>query len=193
MKDGIHSGLPEYQKALEKYGRYNKRSAGPLLENRAARFRFGLFRRYRDAAKTKQELDQELAARGYRIRRRKGKNGKTLTPAQEIRARKSSLKYLAFSFVYRGWKRSKTGQNASIGARGRRFRLGLAILRTKAARVPTVRLISYLPGAAKLNRRDRIEAQTARDQVRDMERYIARKHAQKHKQLFARIFGPSLA
>lgn len=187
MKDGIQSELPGFQKALKSYMRYNQRSQGPLLENRARRIRFGLYRRFKAASKTKDQLESEIASLGYRIRRRK-RGDKRLTIRQEIQARKSSLNYLAASFIFRNWRRSDKPRNANLEARGRRFRLGLATIRTTGSN-PQIRLTSYLKGAAEINRRDRIDVETLRSEVRDMERYIARKHQQRQRQLFQKGFA----
>ena len=77
--------MDAFQNALRAYARYNRRELGPLIENRARRLQWELYRRFRDIAPTKKKIEQDAAALGFRIRRATGNDGKFLSVKQRER------------------------------------------------------------------------------------------------------------
>lgn len=66
-KDGIDtSNLKAFNKALREYTKYNRQELGPLVENRANRMRWGLYRIFRDIAPTREKIESDLEALGGR-------------------------------------------------------------------------------------------------------------------------------
>lgn len=169
--------LKAFNEALAAYSRYNKRELGPLIENRARRMRFELYRQFKAIAPSKERIEQEAAGRGYAIRRRKNRSGKRLSVKQEITARKRSIGWLSASWILRGWRSRRDGQNAFFKAYSRsRKQIGEAIVRTaKGQRRPKVRLSSFLKGALIQNRERGLVRKAMRAQTADMRQYIARK------------------
>jgi hypothetical protein len=178
MSGGISSKqLVAFNKALGDYARYNRRELGPLIESRAKRMRFELYRQFKAIAPTKERIEQEAAGRNYAIRRRKGKSGKTLTVKQEIAARKRSIGWLSASWIFREWKSKRDGQSGFFKSVSRaKSAIGAAIVRTaKGQRRPSVRLTSYLSGVMIQNQRRSLVNKAMQAQVADMRGYIARK------------------
>lgn len=166
-----------FQRVLREYARYNRRDLGPLIESRAKRLRFELYRQFKAIAPSKERIEQEAAARGYAIRRRKNRKGKTLSVKQEIAARKRSIGWLSASWIFREWKSRRDGQTGFFKALSRsKSAIGAAIVRTaKGQRRSSVRLTSYLSGVMIQNQRRGLVAKAMRAQVSDMRGYIARK------------------
>jgi hypothetical protein len=166
-----------FHRVLREYARHNKRDLGPLIESRARRLRFELYRQFKAIAPSKERIEREAAARGYAIRRRKGKNGRTLSVKQEIAARKRSIGWLSASWIFREWKAKREGQRGFFKALSRARRsIGEAIVRTaRGQRNPSVRLTSYLSGVMIQNQRRALVSKAMRAQVGDMRAYIARK------------------
>lgn len=190
--DGIDPRqLKAFTRALEEYTRHNRRELGPLIESRAKRMRHELFRQFRATAPSRERIDQEAAARGHAIRRRKGKDGRTLTVRQELAARKRSIGWLSVSWIFRAWRSRRDGQSANIVARSRsNAAIGMAIVRTaKGLRHPRVILSSYLEGAVDLNARRSLVNRALGAQVADMRRYVARKQQERFMQLVRQIAG----
>ena len=187
----MSEGLDRFQRALRSYTRYNRRELGPLLENRARRVQWDLYRRFRDIAPTKEKIDREAEARGFRIKRRIGQNGKRLSVKQELAVRRRSIRWLSVSFLVRAWKARKEGQAGAFAALSRRRReIGKAIIRTaKGERRPRVRILSHLEGAAKQNAQRRIVDQSLAGQATDMRTYVLRKQREKAQRTISRNFS----
>lgn len=182
--------LEQFNRTLEQYLRYNKRDIGPLIENRARRIQWALYRQFRDIAPTPGKIMQDAKSRGYRIKRRKGKSGKRLSLKEELAVRRRSVKWLSVSFLIRDWKARREGQATAYHAVSReKWKVGQAILRTaKGKSNPSVRIVSYLKGAAIQNTRRSIVNRVISRETADMETYVARKQ----KEAFKRQFGKSL-
>ena len=123
--------LRAFNKQLAAYLRYNKRETGPLIENRAKKIQWELYRRFKAIAPTRDKIEQEVAAHGYAIRRRMGPDGKRLTVKKELALRKRSIGFLSVSYLFRAWKANRDGQNPRHAAKSRRNRqIGQALIRT---------------------------------------------------------------
>ena len=177
MDPDASKNVRAFQKALQEYARFNQRDLGPLIEGRAKRLRFELYRQFRAIAPSKRRIEQEAASRGYAIRRRKGKSGKTLSVKQELAARKRSIGWLSASWIFREWKSKRDGQSGFFKAMSRaKTAIGAAIVRTaRGQRSPSVRLTSYLSGVMVQNQRRGLVSKAMQAQVADMRGYIARK------------------
>lgn len=180
--------IQKFHRTLQEYLRYNQRELGPLIENRAKRIQWNLYRRFRGIAPTPQKIEQEFKSRGYRIRRRKGKNGKALSAKAELGIRKRSVKWLSVSFLLRSWKVKRRGQSAAFHAFSRRkWKVGQAVVRTALGqRNPSVRIESFLKGAAIQNDQRNIINQTLQKEISDMETYVARKQQEAFKNRFSK-------
>jgi len=180
-----------FHRVLREYARHNQRDLGPLIESRAKRLRFELYRQFKAIAPSKERIENEAAARGYAIRRRKGKGGKTLSTKQELAARKRSIGWLSASWIFREWKSRREGQIGFFRALSRAKRaIGSAIVRTaKGQRNPSVRLTSYLSGVMIQNQRRALVSRAMQAQVADMRTYIARKQKEQFMQLLRRSTG----
>jgi hypothetical protein len=177
-----------FQRTLREYTRYNQRELGPLIESRAKRLRFELYRQFKAIAPSKERIEQEAAARSYAIRRRKNRKGKTLSVKQEIAARKRSIGWLSASWIFREWKSRRDGQTGFFKALSRaKTAIGAAIVRTaKGQRSPSVRLTSYLSGVMIQNQRRALVSKAMQAQVADMRGYIARKQKEQFMNLVRR-------
>lgn len=166
-----------FHRVLREYARHNQRDLGPLIESRAKRLRFELYRQFKAIAPSKERIENEAAARGYRIRRRKGASGKTMSLKQELAARKRSIGWLSASWIFREWKTKRDGQSGFFRALSRaKQAIGSAIVRSaKGQRNPSVRLTSFLSGVMIQNQRRTLVSKAMRAQVADMRTYIARK------------------
>ncbi len=185
-KGPVKSNLDSFNKAFAKYLTYNKRDQGALIENRANRIRWAVYRRYRDIAPSKERIESEARSRGYRIRRGKTRSGKRRTVQQEIAARSRASKFLSTSFLY-PWKVSRVGQSGSFlskSRRGQRRNIGSVRLDTaKGRRNPSVRISSFLAGAIKQDRQRGIVAGVLNDERKDMLAYVARKQREEFKNI----------
>lgn len=188
--------LQKFQEALRAYARYNRRELGPLIENRARRLQWELYRRFRDIAPTREKIDQEAAALGFRIRRATGSDGKPLTVKRELARRRRSIRWLSVSFLQRQWRANREGQSAAFAAVSRRKReIGRSILRTaKGESRPRVHILSFLEGAAVQNRQRGIVERALRAETNDMRTYIARKQREQAQRnlsgTFNHLIGP---
>ena len=184
------TGLQAFNEAFHAYIVWNKRDAGFLVEDRGRKVRFELWKQFSAIAATKDGLRAELVALGYRFKRRKGPDGKTLTPEQEIRARLASRKFLSASFIFGEWGLSRTGTTGKFTSLSRaRGIIGAAIVNTaRGTEAPFVALTSYLEGVVTQNRRRGIVDKALRRQAADMAVYCARKHQEKLHELFSRSF-----
>ncbi len=187
----VHSGLEAFDAALKRYLVYNKRNLGEIIENRARRLQWELFRQFKDIAPSKEKLDAEAAARGYRTKRRKGKDGKTLSFAQEMALRKRSIRFLSVSFLVKAWKAKKEGQSGTFAAFSRRKKqIGQAIVRTaRGERNPRVRILSFLAGAVKQNQQRGIVTRALNAQAADMDAYTLRKQQEAMMKMVAKVFN----
>ena len=188
--------LEAFQKALRAYARYNRRELGPLIENRARSLQWELYRRFRDIAPTREKIDQDAAALGFRIRRATGNNGKPLSVKQELARRRRSIRWLSVSFLQRQWRANREGQSAAFAAVSRRkSEIGRSIIRTaKGESRPRVHILSYLEGAAVQSRQRGIVDRALRAQTGDMRGYIARKQREQAQRdlsgTFKHLIGP---
>ena len=82
------------------------------LRTAPARLQWELYRRFRNLAPTREKIDQDAAALGFRIRRATGDDGKRLSVKRELARRRRSIGWLSVSFLQRQW-RAKRGR--SIG------------------------------------------------------------------------------
>lgn len=182
--------LRQFDRALQQYLRWNKRETGPLIENRGKRLQWELYRAFKAIAPSRDKIDQEAAARGYAIRRRRGPDGKRLSVKKELALRKRSIGYLSVSYLFRAWKANREGQSAQFAATSRRNRrIGEALVRTaKGERRPSVRLTSFLQGVMVQNRQRRLVDHALKAQSADMKTYVRRKQQETMKRTFARIF-----
>lgn len=186
------SKLDEFYKSFSEYIRYNEREQGALVENRLYRIRWNLMNAYLSIAPTPGEITTQaraaLAAGG--IKRRKGKNGKALTVDEEIYVRIKGIRFLASSFVVRGWKKSKDGQARTFIAQGRGgTKTGQVRLRTqKGNKSPSGILESFLEGAIVQNDARGILDNVLAREIVDIQTYILRKNAQKARSTIARVF-----
>lgn len=191
MADGVSSkSLRNFDRALKEYLRYNKRETGPLIENRAKRVQWELYRQFKGIAPTRDKIEQEAASRGYAIRRRMGPDGKRLSVKKELALRKRSIRYLSVSYLFRAWRANRDGQNTQFSAKSRRNKqIGEALIRTaKGKRRPFVRLTSFLEGVVAQNRKRNLVDKALRAQTADMKTYVRRKQQQAMKRSITRIF-----
>lgn len=178
--------LDGFNKALQRYVVINRRSLGPLLDNRARRLQFRLRRLFRSLRPTKEKIEQDAERLDFAITRRVVE-GKRLTVRQEIAARKRAIGFLGFSFSRRDWKHNQTGHNTTFEQSSRNGHLiGKTLLRTtQGLPHPSAEITSLLAGVIKQNREHGLIDQALREEKRDMERYMARKkeaEARKHLQ-----------
>lgn len=192
MAEGVSSdSLQQFDRALEQYLRYNRRETGPLIENRAKKIQWELYRSFKAIAPSRDKIEQEAAARGYAIRRRMGPDGKRLSVKRELALRKRSIGYLSVSYLFRAWRTNREGQNGSFSANSRRNkRIGEALVRTsKGERKPMVKLTSFLQGVLIQNRERRIVDKALNAQAADMKLYVQRKQQEALKQTIAGLFS----
>jgi hypothetical protein len=191
MADGVSSkSLRNFDWALKEYLRYNKRETGSLIENRAKRVQWELYRQFKAIAPTRDKIEKEAASRGYAIRRRMGPDGKRLSVKKELALRKRSIRYLSVSYLFRAWRANRDGQNTQFSAKSRRNKqIGEALIRTaKGKRRPFVRLTSFLEGVLAQNRKRNLVDKAFRAQTADMKTYVRRKQQQAIKRSITRIF-----
>lgn len=191
MADGVSSkSLRNFDRALKEYLRYNKRETGSLIENRAKRVQWELYRQFKAIAPTRDKIEQEAAFRGYAIRRRMGPDGKRLSVKKELALRKRSIRYLSVSYLFRAWRANRDGQNTQFSAKSRRNKqIGEALIRTaKGKRRPFVRITSFLEGVVAQNRKRNLVDKALRAQTADMKTYVRRKQQQAMKRSITRIF-----
>ena len=182
--------LRNFDRALKEYLRYNKRETGSLIENRAKRVQWELYRQFKAIAPTRDKIEQEAASRDYAIRRRMGPDGKRLLVKKELALRKRSIRYLSVSYLFRAWRANRDGQNTQFSAKSRRNKqIGEALIRTaKGKRRPFVRLTSFLEGVVAQNRKRNLVDKALRAQTADMKTYVRRKQQQAIKRSITRIF-----
>ena len=188
-KDGINPrNLKAFNQALKEYTKYNSRELGALVENRANRMRWELYKLFRDISPTREKLASELDSLGGRVKRRKVR-GKRLTLEQEKRKRRGSLKYLSIGFMLREWRINKQGQNTKREQRNRlNRRIGEVIDRTaRGIRRPYVRITNLLEGALKQNIERSLVDRALTKQTADMRRYIIRKQQQAQRRTVAKL------
>lgn len=191
MNDGVSSqSLRDFNQALREYLQYNKRETGPLIENRAKKVQWELYRQFKAIAATPEKIETEAKARDYATRRRIGKGGKAVSAKEELTLRKRSIRYLSVSFLHRAWRANREGQNSSFDTKSRSNRkIGEAIIRTaKGQSRPRVELISYLEGVLVQNRKRNLVDKALRSQVADMRVYVRRKQQEALKQTIAKTF-----
>lgn len=192
----MSADLQKFQEALRSYLRYNRRELGPLIENRARRLQWELYRRFRNIAPTREKIDQDAAALGFRIRRAMGDDGKRLSVKRELARRRRSIGWLSVSFLQRQWRARREGQSSAFAAVSRRKReIGRAIIRTaKGESHPRVRILSFLEGAAVQSRQRGIVDRALRAETNDMRTYVARKQREQAQRdlsgTFKHLIGP---
>lgn len=192
MAEGVSSdSLQQFDRALEEYLYYNRRETGPLIENRAKKIQWELYRSFKAIAPSRDKIEQEAAARGYAIRRRMGPDGKRLSVKKELALRKRSIGYLSVSYLFRAWRTNREGQNGSFSANSRRNKhIGEALVRTsKGERKPMVKLTSFLQGVLIQNRERRIVDKGLNAQAADMKLYVQRKQQEALKRTIAGLFS----
>lgn len=191
MNPDASNPVRAFQQALRAYARYNQRQLGPLIESRARRMRFALYRQFKAIAPSPQRIHTEAASRGYAIRRRKERSGRTLTTDQELAARKRSRGWLSASWIHRQWVNRQSGQSGTFKALGRTGgTIGLAQVRTALGQPnPAVRLTSLLAGAAIQNQRRALVSAALHSQIADLRAYTARKQRQQLVRLARALSG----
>jgi hypothetical protein len=177
--------LKRFNKVLADYLTYNKREQGPLIENRANRLRWNIYRSFKAIAPTPQQLEDEAVSRGYQIKRGLTPKGKRRTFTQELAARKRSLRFLSVSWLYRGWKNTRDGQQTSLRSVSRsKKNIGQVVLNTsKGKSNPSVRLESFLKGVRVQNQQRGIVERNLKDEMNDMRKYIRRKQLERWRKL----------
>jgi hypothetical protein len=176
--------LKAFNKQLEEYIRYNQRSLGEIVANKAYYVHLNIYKRFRAMAPTPEDIDSEIEALGYRVKRAKG-----MTVDKERRRRRASVKYLGISFLLADWRRRNEVRNIVASRRNRRNReIGKAIERTaRGVRHPSVEIISYLEGAVKINQERRIIDQVLAGEVISMKRYVIRKQKEAQRRTIAKL------
>jgi hypothetical protein len=166
------SDYPQLTAKLDEYLKWNKRAAGPLIESRARRLRYSLFKEFADIAPTKERIEAEVRAA---VAKAGVKRPEGTTIEDEIKRRQKSRKYLASSFIFKGWKSAKDGQTGTFSQRSRGGRpTGRVIVNTRSNN-PSVLIESLLAGAGIQNDQRRIVDRAVAGQIADMETYIVRK------------------
>ena len=191
MEEGASNhALRDFNKALQKYLRYNKRDTGPLIENRGKKIQWELYRQFKAIAPTREKIDQYAEAVGFAIKRRIGPDGKRLSVKQELALRKRSIRYLSVSYLFRAWRTNREGQNSRYPAKSRRNQfIGEALIRTaKGQRNPIVRLTSFLKGVLVQNRKRNLVDKALNAQTADMQKYIQRKQREAIKRTISGLF-----
>ena len=204
----------DFQTTLARYVSWSKKDQGPLIESRARRFRFALFRAFRAIAKTPAQLQSEISGLGYAIKRRDKSDAdqtalrsafgirgalnyedRTVSTEEEIRLRTKSLRFLSVSFIFSAWRGSGEGQQKRFSARSRhQARIGEAIVSTrKGTENPFVSLTSFLEGVVAQNSRRRIVAAAMQSETRDMLAYLERKHRERLVASFRHTFNGGVA
>ena len=186
--------LQRFQKALLEYTRYNRRELGALIENRARRLQWELYRRFRDIAPTKEKIDRDVADQGFKIKRAIGPDGKRLTVKQELARRRRSIRWLSVSFFQRQWRAAPQGQATAFAAVSRRkHEIGRAIIRTaKGETRPRVRILSFLEGAAIQARQRGIVDRALQSERADMRGYVARKQREQIQKTLDHVFNHTI-
>jgi hypothetical protein len=187
--------LAAFMAAFDQYRTWSKRALGPLLELRARKLRYELWRQFKAIAKTPATLRAEIEDRGYEIRRRLDPaTGKAVDTDTEIGLRVRSLRFLSVSFLYSAWRAAREGQTGRFAASNRASaRIGEAIVRTSAGLDdPMVSLASFLTGVVMQNRDRGIGDRALRAQTADMGVYIARKQREDLAASLERVFTLSI-
>lgn len=181
--------LKAFDRALWEYSQFNKTGLGPMLESRAQKMRWELYKLYRSISPSREKLDSELDALGYRMKRRVMASGRRLTWAEEKRKRRSSLKYLSVGFLLKEWRKSKEGQNVTVDQRNRiGSQIGKVIDHTaRGVLRPSVELINQLDGAVKMNIARGLVNKAVAAQTADMRVYILRKQKEQQARTIARL------
>jgi len=190
----------QFQIALRDYALFTGRQQGPLIEDRARKVRFELFRGFKAIAKNAASLKAEIASLGYAIKRRVDGALAAEYPfaaavgavprvsnEEEIKLRVRSLRFLSVSFLIKGWKSSADkGQQARFDALNRAgVKIGSAHVDTAVGKTnPFVSLTSLLAGVVDQNQKRNIADRALAAQARDMNVYLERKHDEELKQLF---------
>lgn len=184
-KNGIDGrNLDAFNRALKEYTKYNQRDLGEIVENRANRMRWRLWRLFKEISPDKAKLNAELDALGWRIKRKPG-----VSLEREKRRRRSSLKYLSVSFLLKEWRIKKEGQNTKRSQWNRTHRhIGHVIDRTaRGIRRPSVQITSFLEGALKMNIERGLVNKALAAETADMRRYIIRKQQQAQRRTVAKL------
>lgn len=182
------AALDQFQNSLARYFLFCTKEQGPLLEDRAQKVRFELFRQFKalapQPAALKAQLEAILKNRG--LRRRIGPDSLVVSGEREIQLRLKSLKFLSVSFLVKAWKTKKDGQNSRFIARSKSgAQIGSATVATTVGTAnPFVALTSLLEGVVKQDADKQIADRALLAQARDMEAYLARKHEERMAQLF---------
>lgn len=175
--------VDRFQAAFAEYLRWNQRGQGPLTADRGQKVRIALVLAFKGISPSEGEIRSEVAARGFAIKRRKNKSGRTLTVEEEMKARIRSRRFLSASFVTPGWRKSS---NEDEGVSGRFTALNrggktIGSVLVKAGRdepAPRVSISSILAGVIEQDRRRDIVDHVLSDQAADMAVYVQRKHAE---------------
>lgn len=173
------SGLDAFRAALARYVIWSGKGQGPVVEDRARKLRFELFKVFKKIAKTPQGLREEISVHGFEFKRRLDpKTGKAVSPEREVDLRIRSLRYLSVSWIYAQWRARRDGQSGRFSAvsRGQKV-IGEAIVSTSEGTAsPYVELTSYLEGVMAQNSKRKLLDAALANQAADMAVYIARKH-----------------
>ena len=181
MNEGVdRRELDAFQRSLRAYLRWNQRETGPLIENRANRLRWTIYKAFKAIAPTRDQVDQEAASLDYQIKRGLTEDGKRRTVRQELAARKKSIRFLSVSWLFRAWKLAREGQRTRADSRSRHGQqIGAAKVNTgKGTRNPFVLIESYLEGVKTKDRERGIISAALRHETNDMKAYLRRKQVE---------------
>lgn len=180
--------LEAFNRALAEYVKYNKRELGVIIESKSQWIKKEIYKEFRDIAPTADQISSEAEKRGYRTRRRY-EGGVRVSFDREIKARRSSIKYLSVSFMLFQWRKKREGQNITVDQRNRRNRqIGKVIDRTaRGIRRPSVEIISYLEGALKVNRERAIISRVLAKETLEMKNYVIQKQREAQARTIAKV------
>lgn len=173
-----------FQKALKDYSKVSSLSLGEVIKKRATRVFFELYKFYRKAAPTRQEIDAEAAARGYRVNvrpsARKGSRAKQVK--RELSLRKRAINYTAMGWIVAA-KQAGLAIKKNVLAK---FKGGVKSEgKSKlSGNKPYVVLENTLIGASEIEKKSNIINRVLKSEAKDMRVYIERKTLKKKNKKF---------
>jgi hypothetical protein len=195
MSTPVQSAAQEFTDALARYQLFTGKEQGPLIDDRARKANFSLYRHFKALAQTKASLQSELDALRGRVKRRIGKSGKPVSLKTELKLRAKSLNWLSVGFLVSAWRAQKDGQTANFAGKSRSG-AQISLIRNRTAKGitdPNVLIASFLDGVQIQNQRRNIADIALREQARDMDVYLKRKHEEKLAQLFGKLADKTVA